>query len=245
MENVQNMDIDRDIGITRTLRETLPEWVVPVFEVVTYFGDLWVVLAVLGAVWIADIWRGITRDARSVLWTDRTAYFIGSVLGGLALIVILKTVFGLPRPPATLQVTPRAGFGFPSGHTMAATILWGAFAIWGRLGSQRARFVVASVLIGLVALSRLVLGVHYAVDVIASVGFGAFYLLIARKSTVYDPKLMFSGVVVLGVIAFVTSGASRDGQLAFIGTAGAALAWWILTRPDVQTWVHDWRQIIA
>jgi membrane-associated phospholipid phosphatase len=236
------MASNRDLGLTRALRETVPEWAVSAFELITYFGDLWVVLGVLGTVWIADIWRGMTSDTRSTLWSDRTAYFVGTVLGGLALIVVLKTVFGLPRPPATLQATPRAGFGFPSGHTMAATILWGAFAIWGRVGSRRVRLVAATVLIGLVALSRLVLGVHYAVDVIASIGFGVGYLLIARRSTEHDPKLVFGGAVGLGVIALVVSGLSRDGQLAFIGTFGAALGWWILTRPDVQTWVHNRRR---
>lgn len=236
------MNINRDIGITEILRETLPEWTIPVFESATYFGDLWVVLAVLGAVGITDLWRGITNEARSTLLTDRTAYFIGSVLGGLALIVIVKTTFALPRPPTRLHVTPRAGFGFPSGHTMAATILWGGFVIWGRLGSRRIRIVASSLLIGLVAVSRLALGVHYLVDVIASIGFGMGYLLIARRSTSHGPSLLFGGVVGLGVIAIVVSGASRDGQLAFIGTIGAVLGWWILTRSGVQAWVRSWQR---
>lgn len=68
---------------------------------------------------------------------------------------------------------------------------------------------------------------------IASIGFGALYLQIAHRLTEYDPKVMFGGAVGLGMIALVVSGLSRDGQLAFVGTFGAALGWLILTRPDV------------
>ena len=235
------MNIERDIGFTKFLRENLPEWSILLFELITYFGDLRLILTVLGAVWLLDIWRGITNEERSVVWTDRTAYFVGIVLGGLALIVMLKTMFALPRPPATLHTTSRDGFGFPSGHTMAATILWGAFVMWGRLGSHHIRFVMAGLLIGFVALSRLALGVHYLPDVIASIGFGVCYLLIARHLATASPKLMFSGTIVLGVVTVIISGASQDGLLALLGTFSAALGWWLLTIPTVRTWIRKRR----
>lgn len=229
----------RDIGVTAALREILPDSIIPIFEILTLLGDLWVVLLVIGIVWLIDIYRGTLHSVQEDLCADRTGYFIAVVLGGLALTVVLKTIFALPRPPTPLHATPRAGFGFPSGHTMAATIVWISFALWSRTGTCRVRMLGAGVLIGLVALSRLALGVHYFADVVASIVFGVGYLVFAAWLTDREPLLMFSSAIGVGLLAFIVTGANQDGQLALIGTVGAATSWWVLSQLRLEQWIRN------
>jgi len=71
--------------------------------------------------------------------------------------------------------------GFPSGHTMMATIIYGFLAIWLilRIGSWPWRFLIAAVailLVFLVALSRMYLGAHYLSDVLAAMAAGTAWV---------------------------------------------------------------------
>lgn len=223
----------RSVGITETVRSLVPEWTVPLFEFVALFGDEFVVIAVVLLLTITDAFRSVQQSSKSIVST-RTAFIAAVVLGGLALTLTLKVAIGFPRPPESLQAVPRESGGFPSGHTMAATILWGSLALWWRIGSVRQRRTVASLVVGGVGLSRLALGVHYFVDVVASIGFGVGYLLIAGRVTRGDPTRTFAGAVVLGTVALPVTGGSTDGLLAFVGCAGGAAGWWVINRPTVQ-----------
>ncbi|EMA47099.1 phosphatase PAP2 family protein [Halobiforma nitratireducens] len=227
----------RGVGVTELLRETLPEWSVRVFEFTALLGDEFLVGGVLLALASLDAYRSFRRGDDRLI-TDRTAFILAVVLGGLALTLTLKTAFGLPRPPESLQAVPRESEGFPSGHTMAATILWTSLALWTTRSTRRKRLALAAGPIAVVAFSRLALGVHFLVDVIASVGFGVGYLLLAAKLTDGEPSNAFVGAAVLGTVALVVTGGSTDGWLAFVGCLGGAVAWWIITRPTVrELWV--------
>ncbi|RQG96947.1 phosphatase PAP2 family protein [Natrarchaeobius oligotrophus] len=225
--------MDRDVGVTELIRSNLPEWTVPLFEVAASFGDELLAVGVLGLVAAVGVVRSSRRGSDRIL-EHRTASLLAIVLGGLALTLVLKTAFGFSRPPAELQAIPRESGGFPSGHTMAATILWLSLARWSDRGNPRARLVVASALIGLVGFSRLALGVHYLVDVVASVGFGVAYLLLAESFAGADPARAFGLAVALGVAAVLVTGGATDGWLAFAGCVGGATAWWTISRPTVR-----------
>jgi undecaprenyl-diphosphatase len=71
--------------------------------------------------------------------------------------------------------------GFPSGHTMMATIIYGFIAVFVilRIASWRRRFFIATVTVVLVlaiALSRMYLGAHYLSDVLAAMAVGTAWL---------------------------------------------------------------------
>ena len=116
-----------------------------------------------------------------------------TVPGGMALNIFLKASFHRPRPAATAWSEVFSGYGFPSGHTMAATLLYGALAILvcGALVQPRGRLGVllgAGVLIGLVGWSRLQLGAHFLSDVLGAfaaslawLGLGFAAVAILRK----------------------------------------------------------------
>ncbi|HKP35272.1 MAG TPA: phosphatase PAP2 family protein, partial [Pyrinomonadaceae bacterium] len=110
------------------------------------------------------LWRRRERFWLAVLWI--------SVYGGNILNKLLKFAFHRTRPKFTDTVQTLTSYSFPSGHTMAATVFYGALAMF--LISKRphwpSRIVAAAIallMIVLVALSRVYLGAHYLSDVLA------------------------------------------------------------------------------
>lgn len=216
----------------RAIRNALPEWSVPVFEATALLGDELLVVAVLVVYAATDVYRSARRGADRPL-SRRTGFVLAVVLGGLAVTLLLKAAFGLPRPPESLQAVPREGDGFPSGHTMAATICWGALALWAEATDRRSRLAGAALVVALVGFSRLALGVHYVTDLVASVLFGAGYLLAAAVLLSGDADRAFLVAAALGGLALLASGGATDGVLAFVGCVGGAAGWWLLSRPEV------------
>lgn len=148
------------------------------FEFVTMLGEKNILIAVIA--WI--FWN-----------IDKKKGFILSftLLFSLLLNSVLKISFHRPRPFEVLpeiagkRVHTATGYSFPSGHTQGATTFYLTLALlfkrWWIYG--------AAVLISLfVAVSRLYLGVHWPVDVIASLIAGSIvsvsiYLLL---NSIYD-----------------------------------------------------------
>jgi undecaprenyl-diphosphatase len=92
---------------------------------------------------------------------------------GVALYSLLKRVFVRERPFIThaaidLRGAPLDRYSFPSGHTLhAVSFAWQATAHFPELGW------VLVPLAGLIAASRVVLGLHYPSDVLAGAAIGA------------------------------------------------------------------------
>lgn len=194
------------------VRAAVPSWLVPVFRGVTRLGNLGVLLAALALdYWFVDRERG--------------AHAIGVVVAGMAALTALKHAFAAPRPPASVNAVPAGGHSFPSGHAMGATLAYGALAVDLDTGSPRARYALAAGLVSLVALSRVVLGVHFVRDVLAGIVVGVVFLVVAFGLTDRDPRLAFLLAVAAALVAVAVSGAGRD-AVCLLGLAvGAALAW--------------------
>lgn len=119
-----------------------------------------------------------------LLWKRLWYWLLGLVLvvaGGMFLNVLLKNLFGRARPGWADPLMALADPGFPSGHTMMATIIYGfvATSLMLRIGSWPARFFVALMtisLVFLVALSRMYLGAHYLSDVLGAMAAGMAWL---------------------------------------------------------------------
>ena len=194
------------------IRGAVPPWLIPLFIAITRLGNP----AFFLVVFAVDYWFGDHR---------RGAHALGLALGGMALVTALKTFFDAPRPPAAINVIPISGYSFPSGHATGATIGYGILAHDLEIGSKRARFAVAAVLILLVALSRVVLGVHYVRDVVFGMLLGTAFVAGTLYLTEHDPRPGFVLAVAFGAAAFVISGASQDGAVVLGGAIGAALMW--------------------
>jgi undecaprenyl-diphosphatase len=106
-----------------------------------------------------------------------------AVPGGLVLNVVLKHTFERARPHFAEPLLELTTYSFPSGHAMAATVLYGFIACYA---SRHARswagrvlpFVLALLMVATVAFSRMYLGVHYLSDVLAATAEGCGWLAI-------------------------------------------------------------------
>jgi membrane-associated phospholipid phosphatase len=97
----------------------------------------------------------------------------------------LKVAFGLPRPywisHEVAALSGETSFGLPSGHAQNGVVLWGRLAAW----SRRWWFIFAAALIAFaVSLSRVFLGVHFPMDVLAgwAIGLGALALALTLEA---------------------------------------------------------------
>ncbi|AUV83510.1 phosphatidic acid phosphatase [Salinigranum rubrum] len=138
----------------------LPPAVVDLFGLLTLLGDPWLLLGGLAALYAVSDRLGLDRR--------RVGFVLATAFLSLGVTLALKTAFALPRPPgAGIE-----GYGFPSGHALGATVVWVTAALALDAGRRRVRVAVAGVVVPVVAASRVVIGVHYLVDVVVGVAVG-------------------------------------------------------------------------
>jgi membrane-associated phospholipid phosphatase len=104
-----------------------------------------------------------------------------AVGGGKLVNLLLKLLFARPRPAWSHPLAMLTSASFPSGHAMQSVIFYGllGYLVIPRIASWRARVwtvVAGVVLVLLIGLSRLYLGVHYLIDVLAGYAAGVVWL---------------------------------------------------------------------
>ncbi len=140
-----------------------PGWFRIWMLVATRAGDgwLWIAVGILLA-WLGGQ-EGLLADASG----------LGAVIVGLILFLIVKNLTGRERPCATeehywAKLLPPDRFSFPSGHTITAFCAITPASLYFPALFPPLLFCALSV-----AVSRVVLGLHYLSDVIAGVLIGA------------------------------------------------------------------------
>jgi undecaprenyl-diphosphatase len=112
----------------------------------------------------------IHGDRHHAIW------LVVTVFGGAALGVALKQIVGRARPVLPDPVSTAPGMSFPSGHALGATIGCCLLLLISlRFLPRRSRVaavIVAALIVGTVALARVVLGVHFVSDVLAGITLG-------------------------------------------------------------------------
>jgi len=134
---------------------------------VTSLGETWTVVVVAVAVAFVEIAR--TRSC----WV--APFLLAVILGDKLLTETIKELLDRARP--TLEpVAATLGPSFPSGHTSTAAASWAAFAlVAGRWWGRRAWPALAGVAVGIavaVAVSRVLLDVHWLTDVLGGLALG-------------------------------------------------------------------------
>jgi undecaprenyl-diphosphatase len=113
------------------------------------------------------------------------AWLVVTVFGGAALGFALKEIVGRARPVLPDPVSTAPGLSFPSGHALGASIgCCLLLLITLRFLSRRGRVaaIIAAVLIvGAVALARVVLGVHFVSDVLAGITLGIGWVAVTTS----------------------------------------------------------------
>ena len=172
-----------DSSVQTAIRGDLPETLTLIFRGITRLIDLPIVISwaiILIAIFYLKKWK-----TESLLVAGNLG------LAGI-LIVSLKHLYQRPRPDI-LHLVEEKGFSFPSGHSLAVTLLIGSLIIilGQRVKNTNTKLALQG-LLGLylvsVLVSRVYLGVHYPSDVLASLSLGLGILFI--EFPFYD-KLRF------------------------------------------------------
>lgn len=251
MSGVDEVDrMFRGETLLEAIHDLVPAWAGALAAAVTQLGDGWFLLALgIGASW-AVAWQRATGEP-TVLECGRPArrpvgpWVVAVIVGGLAVMTALKQLFALPRPdletvdPAVFPLPIRSryasiasadGYGFPSGHAVGATVTYGLFALVLEAGTRRLRVAAAAVIVAAVCLTRLVLGVHYPLDVVAGVAIGGCYLAAAWRLLEHSPfdRTLTAFALALGLagVAMVASGRA-DSAVEYAAFAAGGLAGWI------------------
>ena len=103
--------------------------------------------------------------------------------GGGLLSVALKQIFARSRPDVVPHLVTVEGLSFPSGHSMAAAVIYLTLgALMARFAARRRiRVYVIAISLGLtgfIGITRVCLGVHYPTDVLAGWAAGLGWALI-------------------------------------------------------------------
>src|SRR4029077_13459313 len=140
-------------------------------------------------------WIGIVLFALVVFfvwkrWWPFLVTLVVAVPGGMLLNEWVKILVHRQRPFVDGPFVDWSGYSFASGHTIAATLLYGQLALF-ILPAMKARhwrwltLSSATLLVALVGFSRIALGAHFLTDVLAAIFFGIIWLafcLFATKS---------------------------------------------------------------
>jgi undecaprenyl-diphosphatase len=143
-----------------------------VVRMISFFGSVeWLTAASVGMV-VFLIWR---RDRLDLL------LFVLVMIGGSILVVVLKHFFHRERPLLENPLVTLSTYGFPSGHTMGATLFYGLLALFASTTVRNRVARVACVLgaclwILLIGLTRIYLGAHYLTDVLGALAAGLCWL---------------------------------------------------------------------
>mgnify|MGYP003424416769 CR=1 FL=1 len=151
-----------------------PIWLQESIRDLTALGSPAVLILAMGATWG---YLMLTRQ-RAMAWL--TAATAG---GGLLMAMTLKTLFSRERPDLVYHATVASGYSFPSGHAMMSAVVYLTLAaLLARLipSTRQRLYVVGSAMLitGLIGLSRIYLGVHWASDVAAGWAAGASWALL-------------------------------------------------------------------
>jgi undecaprenyl-diphosphatase len=181
-----------DVRFVTWVHGASPEALVDLMRVLTYLGSA----ALLGPI---ALLAGVLLMRRG--YPRATAYVFAAFLCGELLSQGVKQAVERRRPELDEPFVVLSTYAFPSGHAFTATTTWGALAVvaWS-LAPDRRRgglaVVGATAAVAIVASSRVVLGVHYMLDVLAGISGGVAVL--AALLLLLGPLLAEGPVVRLG-----------------------------------------------
>lgn len=115
-----------------------------------------------------------------------------NLAGALLINQVLKFIVQRPRPEG-FRLVSEVGYSFPSGHSMVSMAFYGlcAWMVWHYERDRIMKWFLCccfALAIGLVGISRVYLGVHYATDVIA--GFCVSIAWVGVYTKVFCPFFM-------------------------------------------------------
>jgi undecaprenyl-diphosphatase len=161
----------------RQVAEAVYRWRSPgltaAMRLITHLGAAYPMAAAI-AVAVPLAWREHKR---------RLVTLVIVLLMGVVINILLKSIIQRVRP-AMSPLVGAAGYSFPSGHAMNATVFYASLAYLALrfTARRRASLLIAAACAAVVlavGFSRVYLGVHYPADVLAGYAVGAWWLATA------------------------------------------------------------------
>mgnify|MGYP003595625992 CR=1 FL=1 len=115
--------------------------------------------------------------ARRRQWPDAIAV-AAAFSGAVILNGLLKGLFVRPRPTLFQPGALASGYSFPSGHVAASTATYGVLAVYLWRAGQRWAALLVGAWVGVVALTRVYLGVHFPSDTVAALASSGLWVLL-------------------------------------------------------------------
>ncbi|MCG8568959.1 MAG: phosphatase PAP2 family protein [Spirochaetes bacterium] len=165
---------------------------------ITILGEQYTYIIVISFLY----WCGSKKSAIKLIYC-----FINSTL----INNLIKIIFQAPRPFEVLssihgkRLHTATGYSFPSGHTQSSSTFLTALAL---MAKKTWFWIIAVILMLAIAASRVYLGVHWPVDVIAALILGVFWALLFSYlvDQVYSDPSKFTKLLMIseGMILFAT-----------------------------------------
>ncbi len=219
-----------DYETNRAIHDALPEVLIDFLAVMTRFGDGATVVVFT----ILFFWFGAESD-----W-QRRGMLMAIAIATLAINAGLKGTLDVARPlfaaqeagdPLAFAPDMYPGLSTPSAHAMGAAAIYGGLAALMDVGKKWQRYLVAAFIIVSVALSRVVLGLHYVGDVILGVALGLLLVYVGLWLEKQDDRTIlpiFAGAIVVALTSPLLG--SEEFVTMSIGASIAGLIVWSLIK---------------
>jgi len=191
---------------SEAIRTAFPNGLVDVYAGVTALGNPGLLTVLL-----ALVYWGYRRE--------ETATVAGYAFLAFALVLFLKEVFAMPRPPESVMLVAEDGYGFPSGHAIAGVVVYGGLALEFDWVEEPPKALAAGLLSLSVGLSRIVLGVHYLGDVLVGAALGLAVLAAGHWLWRDQPAVGYG----LGAVVAVPAVLVSDGDPQTVALLGSCL----------------------
>lgn len=138
------------------------------FANITHFGDIYIPIIIISCVYLLK-----SNKLYSILLS--CSYLLSGIIA-----FIIKNIIARPRPLYALIEIPKS-YSFPSGHTLTSIVFY--FTLWYLLTLKSNKitkiisFILISLLVISIGVSRIYLKVHYFSDVIGGVLSGILLLI--------------------------------------------------------------------
>lgn len=229
-----------DYTLYRFLQDLRTPWTDTLMVAIAELGGSQVALPMAAAVALWLCWRRAYQAAM---------HWLGALAFGFVLTVLLKWLLQVPRPQVLAD--NMFAYGFPSGHAVLSTVLFGFLAVLvARETAPRWRwlpYLSAALIAVLTGFSLLYLGAHWLTDVLAGLCLGLLWVLVLGLGYYRHAGPLFgrAGLLATAGVALVVAELVYAG----FGHDDALQQYQSQTIPRAMTqadwWREGWRQLPA
>jgi membrane-associated phospholipid phosphatase len=163
---------DFEIKIVNGFRDIITPFLDRILELLTILGEQTLLIVIIVIIYFIHS----KKDGQRIAFAVFTSLLLNNAIKGL---VVRVRPFNHPLHTFDAsRVETATGYSFPSGHTQNAAVSYSSLALNFK---RKWLWTIVTIIIFLVALSRIGLGVHYPTDVIVAIVLGLGVAIIADK----------------------------------------------------------------